>query len=147
MNFRLFVAGAIFFMLFGGSAMASATLSCSIEDKTVELTLMGTVGAFDGSGTSVSVANLKVAARGGWPEQTFEFAPESEHSLNLGQEWRREPELRLWLSSLDEVDLIMLMKRKEPDETSDYRGTYQLAVKANGKERKHSGPVTCSIGH
>lgn len=108
----------------------------------MEFDLQGAVGTMDSSLTTLR-AEIKLKPLGGWPVMSFDLNGE-----NLRQRWIAEPDLRLWLhqdvdGNEPVVDLVLMTKQTSE---TDFSGRYRITVKANGKERKHAGRVTCVMG-
>lgn len=155
MILRISAAALVSLIALNGPALASASVFCDIKDKNVEFTFGGAIGTITGGGMQVNRGHLTVQARDNWPTLTLKVtrghgANASEHTLQLGQQWLYDRELRLWFfeSEYYRVDLILQMKLKNADDGENYSGTYEFSQSGEDEsERKHSGQVSCWIGY
>lgn len=140
---------SIIFLWFlsGATALASVTAVCSIDDENIEFTLTSTV-AYYSDAIMPHEIKLRIKPQKDIREKAFEYNSEIvDENLQLNQQWLREPELRLRLTSLDAVDLILLLNHPAPEEDIDYVGSYEITIEQNGAHHKKTGKVSCSIGH
>jgi hypothetical protein len=126
-----------------GATHATSTLSCEIDDATVKLAMLGSVGTLRGAAMFNVQGSLTIKPAPGWPAVTTPLAGE-----HLTQQWIDMPDLRLWLQVLGnddarEIDLMMKTARVSEDYS---RGRYRLTVRHDDKVRTRSGRVTCSFG-
>jgi hypothetical protein len=127
---------------FTGSAAASQTLTCTIEEQDLTFDFQGALGSPANARLNGARGQLEWKARGGRPEVKIEISPEI-----LAQEWIVGSELRLRFyrdseGGRPEVDLIVTAARARE---STYRGRYSLAANANGKDWKRSGRILCEL--
>jgi hypothetical protein len=138
---RIAFAGAVVFAS-AGSAAATATLTCAIDDATMKLELLANVGTQASSAINGLRGSPTLKPAKDRPSDTIELARE-----NLAQQWIEEPELRLWLSvtgdATPDIDLVIVTRRATD---TDFRGRYRVTVRRSGKTFKAAGRVACAFG-
>ncbi len=155
MILRLCATAMMLLIASNGPALATTSISCNIGDKNVEFVIHGSMGTITGGGITVNEGQLTVKARENWPALTLKVTRKgceacnvteaSERTLQLGQQWLRDREIRLWFLEPDSnnVDLILQVKLKSEDD-GYYIGTYEfIQTISHDRERTYSGQASC----
>lgn len=139
----------------GGQAFASAVLTCSISDKSLELNLQGTVSHGVGE-VLVSVEGTMTATAAVLSKGMGSLTLEREH---ITQYWlgRQDLKLRIYRESAGEphetLDLVIEARRTGGPDSVDFDGTYKgsatsMAGVTTGEARSEplKGRVSCQLG-
>ncbi|HEX8165869.1 MAG TPA: hypothetical protein VF601_08785 [Beijerinckiaceae bacterium] len=135
--------------------LATASLSCDADDKSLKLSAQAVVGHGMGEGLSGFQAEIQVLLKGA-PETLRKLELAGEH---LTQHWvhGREVKLRMYRDgpgseAAGSVDLVVETRAAAKDEP-EHRGSYVLTVStpgaspgAEGKTLKARGRAACSLG-
>jgi hypothetical protein len=139
-------------MLVCAPAFASASLSCSVDDKSLKFSADAVVSRGLGEQIPQFAGELELLLKGA-PEDFRKLPLSLEH---LTQRWLygRQAKLRMYREREGEphgsVELVVETRRSRKDET-EYRGRYELTVTTVGadsaaKTFKARGRATCSFG-
>lgn len=144
MTFRRVAAVLIMSTASAGSAAASQTLDCDIDDGDLEFGVQAALGSPANAHLNGVTGRLEWKARDGRPAAKIDVGPDV-----LAQEWIVEKDLRLRFfqdaeGAKPEVDLIVVAKQAGE---SQFRGTYRITLKSKGKKWKRSGRVRCELGY
>ena len=124
-------------LLGAAPAGATASLTCSAEDRVVSIELVGNVGSGDGASVQITGGEIKLK-----PVKGKYFGP-TEFKVEPGQvagSWAFRKELRIGISPPDAGDvsaylaIIGEMIKTKNDDITRWRGTYVL--KLNGPKGK-----------
>lgn len=134
--------------------LATATLSCDADDRSLKLSVQAVVGHGAGESLSGFQGELQVLLKGA-PDDLRKLALGAEH---LTQHWiyGREVKLRIYRERPDglqgDVEIVVETRAGAADEP-EHRGAYVLTVHAPGpsagaepKTLKARGRATCSVG-
>lgn len=126
-----------------GAAHATATLLCSIKDRSVAFALQGAVGSVAASLSGLQ-GEIEMKPAGKAAGKTIEL-----NADHLVQRWIDGPDLKLWLHAdhddkTPDLDLIIETRRKAKDSDS-YVGRYRLTIEGENAPRLFAGKASCSI--
>lgn len=125
------------------AAHATATLLCSIKDKSFEFVLQGAVGSIASSLSGLQ-GEIDMKAAGAEPARKVEL-----NADNLVQRWIEGQDLKLWLhgdhdDKTPDFDLIIEAKRKTKT-SGNYSGAFRMNFEGAKGPRKFAGKASCSI--
>ena len=143
MNRARTAAGCAIVLASAGSAGATATLTCAIDDPSAKLELLASVGTPASSPIGSVRGSVTLKPAPGRPSVKVDVTRE-----NLAQQWIDGPALRLWLSvtgsdATPDMDLVIVARRVAD---TDFRGRYRLTGRRGPATRSAAGRVACTLG-
>jgi hypothetical protein len=134
---------ALAFFVDSRFAVATASLTCDIDDAAIELGLLASMGSSPDSLIGIVQGTLTLKRAGNLPPVEIDLG-----NKNLAQKWFDPPEMRLWLfvdgnKKMPEINLVIVTQRTAYGE---YGGRYRATVRTDDKTREHAGRVTCTLG-
>jgi hypothetical protein len=135
-------------VLASGSAHATASFDCTIEDKNVTVELQGNLGSGDGAALQIPNGAIKIkAVRGKFDAVMFDVAKGT-----LAQQWVFEKELRVGFMT-DEIKdvsaylMIIAQQGKPKDDLTQWKGRYVLKVQGPKGATELKGTIkSCQAG-
>jgi hypothetical protein len=135
-------------LVFAGSAHATASFDCSIDDRHVTVELHGNIGSGDGAMLQLTQGSIKLkAVRGKF--DAVEFSVEKGH---LVQQWTYAKDMRIGFMTDDIKDvsvyLIIIAREGKPkDDITQYKGRYILKVRSPKSATELKGTLkSCEAG-
>jgi hypothetical protein len=125
----IFPAAILVLLAALGPAHATATLTCSAEDRQVSLELFGNIGSGDGATVQITEGSIKLKPwRGKFDAVEFKVEP-----ANMAGSWSFGKELRIGISPEPVKDIsvylaIIAERTARGSDIERYRGTYVLKV-------------------
>lgn len=144
MNIGRLFGSAVVLCALNCSAMATETLSCSVDDKNIEFDFQAHVGSV-ADAAQPSIIKLRVKKHASAPVFVYP-AEDKTQELHLGQQWISMTDIRLRIYTLSGVDLVIKTKNPKPGDEFDYSGTYEFSISIGGIQLRHKGRATCSYG-
>ncbi|MEW6451650.1 MAG: hypothetical protein AB1490_13415 [Pseudomonadota bacterium] len=131
-----------------GSARATASFDCSIDDKNATVELHGNIGSGDGAALQLTQGTIKLkAVRGKFDAMEF-----SVEKGQLVQQWTYEKDLRIGFMT-DEIKevsaylVIIAQQGKPKDDIAQYKGRYVLKVQSPKGSTEFKGTLrSCEAG-
>lgn len=131
-----------------GSARATASFDCSIDDRNVTVELQGNLGSGDGAALQIPNGSIKIKpVRGKLDAVEFDVAKGT-----LAQQWTFDKELRIGLMT-DEIKdvsaylVIIAQQGKPKDDLTQWKGRYVLKIQGPKGATELKGTIkSCQAG-